>query len=162
MTDTAAPQSTESVWDYPRPPAVEPSDQRVRVIVDDMTIADTMRALRVLETSHPPAWYIPSQDVRMELLFASDRTTTCEFKGDAVYFRIQAGGRPREDAAWTYPRPLPGYEAIGGYVAFYPGRVDEAWVGQERVMPQAGDFYGGWITSNVTGPFKGGPGTVGW
>ena len=153
---------TESVWDYPRPPRVEPSERRVRVIVDGTVIADSTRALRVLETSHPPGWYIPREDVRIDLLSPTSRQTTCEFKGQARYFSIGAGGHERRDAAWSYEQPLPGYEAIADHVAFYPGRVDEAWVDDDRVMPQAGDFYGGWITPDVTGPFKGGPGTRAW
>ena len=162
MSKTTPPQHSESVWDYPRPPRVEASDRRIRVIVDGMTLADTTRAMRVLETSHPPAWYLPREDVRMDLLKPTSRTTACEFKGAASYFSIDAGGRARQNAAWTYTRPLPGYEAIADYIAFYPGRVDEAWVDDERVTAQAGDFYGGWITSDVRGPFKGGPGTFGW
>jgi len=162
MTDATALRPIESVWDYPRPPRVEPSERRVRIVVDGTTIADTRRAVRVLETSHPPAWYVPPEDVRMDLLRPSTRYSACEFKGEASYFRISAGDRERVNAAWTYPRPLPGYEVIAGYIAFYSGRVDEAWIDNERVLPQAGDFYGGWITSDVTGPFKGGPGTRGW
>jgi uncharacterized protein (DUF427 family) len=161
MGESAA-RATESVWDYPRPPRVEPSQRHVRVIVDDVVIADSKRALRVLETSHPPGWYLPSEDVRMDLLRPTSRHTICEFKGQASYFDIAAGGRVRHDAAWSYPRPLPGYEALAGTIAFYPGRVDEAWVDDHRVEPQAGDFYGGWITPDVSGPFKGGPGTRGW
>ena len=159
---TTTPPTSESVWDYPRPPRVEPSKRRVRVIVDGSVVAESTRAVRVLETSHPPGWYIPREDVRMDLLRPTTRQTTCEFKGQATYFHVSAGGRDRREAAWTYERPLPGYEAITGHIAFYPGRVDEAWVDDERVLPQAGDFYGGWITSDVTGPFKGGPGTRGW
>jgi uncharacterized protein (DUF427 family) len=162
MNDSSTALATESVWDYPRPPRVEPSDRRVRVVVDGVTVADSTRAVRVLETSHPPGWYLPPEDVRMDLLQATSRRTACEFKGDASYYRISAGPRDSDDAAWTYPAPLPGYESIAGYVAFYPGRVDEAWVDDERVLPQASDFYGGWITSEVVGPFKGGPGTRGW
>ena len=154
--------AAESVWDYPRPPRVESSARRVRVIVDGTVVADSRQALRVLETSHPPAWYIPREDVRMDLLRPTSRQTTCEFKGQAGYFSIGAGGHERRDAAWSYERPLPGYEAIAHHVAFYPGRIDEAWVDDDRVMPQAGDFYGGWITPDVRGPFKGGPGTRGW
>ena len=161
-SDRPTGRATESVWDYPRPPRVEPSGRHVRVIVDGIVVADTRRALRVLETSHPPGWYIPSEDVRMDLLRPTERRTVCEFKGGASYYTISAGRRDRVDAAWTYLRPLPGFEAIAGAIAFYPGRVDEAWVDDERVVPQAGDFYGGWITSDVTGPFKGGPGTRGW
>lgn len=165
MTDPVASQSsrtTESVWDYPRPPRVESSGRRVRVVVEGTIVADSTRALRVLETSHPPGWYIPRDDVRMDLLRPTSRQTACEFKGQASYFHLGAGGRERREAAWTYEHPLPGFEAIAGHIAFYPGRVDEAWVDGERVMPQAGDFYGGWITSDVSGPFKGGPGTRGW
>jgi uncharacterized protein (DUF427 family) len=162
VTSTSTPRLVESVWDYPRPPIVEPSDRRVRIIMAGTTVADTRRALRVLETSHPPGWYLPPQDVRMDLLQTTARQTACEFKGEAAYYRVSVGGVGRNDAAWTYPRPLPGYESIAGYIAFYPGRVDEVWVDDERVMPQAGDFYGGWITSDVTGPFKGGPDARGW
>lgn len=162
MTETSAARATESVWDYPRPPSVEASNRRVRIVVDGSVIADTRRAVRVLETSHPPGWYIPPEDVRMDLLRPTSRQSACEFKGEASYYHVSAGGRDRREAAWTYTAPLPGYEAIAGYIAFYPGRVDEAWVDDERVMPQAGDFYGGWITSDVRGPFKGGPGTRGW
>lgn len=157
-----AGRPTESVWDYPRPPRVEPSERRVRVVVDGITIADSRRAVRVLETSHPPGWYIPAEDVRMDLLRPTNRTTHCEYKGQARYYTIDSGRGERVDAAWTYPQPLPGYESITDHVAFYPGRVDEAWVDEERVTPQEGDFYGGWITSDVTGPFKGAPGTWGW
>jgi uncharacterized protein (DUF427 family) len=162
--------SQESAWEYPRPPCVERVPERVRVVVDGVTIADTTRALRVLETSHPPAYYVPAEDVRRDLLVASPRTSVCEFKGRASYVDLRlpgepaASGRPREVAnvAWTYPAPAPGYEALRGHLAFYAGRVDEAWVGDERATAQQGDFYGGWITSRVVGPFKGGPGTRGW
>jgi uncharacterized protein (DUF427 family) len=162
MTEISTARALESVWDYPRPPSVETSERRVRIIVDGSVIADTSRAVRVLETSHPPGWYIPPEDVRLDLLRPTSRHSACEFKGQANYFHVSAGGRDRREAAWTYVAPLPGYEAIAGYVSFYPGRVDEAWVDDERVMPQAGDFYGGWIISDVRGPFKGGPGTLGW
>ncbi len=158
----ATTHPTESVWDYPRPPRVEASERRVRVIVEGIVIAESRRALRVLETSHPPAWYLPPEDVRMDLLRPASRRTVCEYKGQASYFDITVGGRDRTNAAWTYPQPLPAYAALAGYVSFYPGRVDEAWVDDHRVMPQPGDFYGGWITPDVSGPFKGGPGTRGW
>ena len=162
MSEVNELRPIESVWDYPRPPRLEPSDRRVRVVVEGTTIADTRRAVRVLETSHPPGWYIPPEDVRMDLLRPTTRNTACEYKGEASYFRISAGVRDRVDAAWTDARPRAGYAAIAGFIAFSPGKVDEAWVDDERVMPQAGDFYGGWITSDVTGPFKGGPGSHGW
>jgi uncharacterized protein (DUF427 family) len=149
----------ESVWDYPRPPRVEPSAARVVVELDGQVLADTRRSLRVLETSHPPVFYIPAADVRTDRLRPSARrSTVCEFKGTARYY--DAGDRSA--VAWSYASPSPGYEAIAGCYAFYPGRVDRATVDGEQVEAQPGDFYGGWITSTVTGPFKGGPGTTGW
>ena len=149
----------ESVWDYPRPPRVEPSAARVVVELDGQVLADTRRSLRVLETSHPPVFYIPAADVRTERLRPSARRpTVCEFKGTARYY--DAGDRSA--VAWSYASPSPGYEAIAGCYAFYPGRVDRATVDGEQVEAQPGDFYGGWITSAVTGPFKGGPQTTGW
>ena len=149
----------ESVWDYPRPPRVEPSPARVVVELDGEVLADTRRSLRVLETSHPPVYYIPAADVRIERLEPSARRSTwCEFKGAARYY--DAGDRSA--VAWSYASPSPGYEAIAGHFAFYPGRVDRATVDGEQVEAQPGDFYGGWITSAVTGPFKGGPRTTDW
>jgi uncharacterized protein (DUF427 family) len=149
----------ESVWDYPRPPRVEPSAARVVVELDGEVLADTRRSLRVLETSHPPVYYIPAADVRTERLRPSTRRfTVCEFKGVARYY--DAGDRTA--VAWSYASPSPGYEAIAGHYAFYPGRVGRATVDGEQVEAQPGDFYGGWVTSAVTGPFKGGPGTAGW
>jgi uncharacterized protein (DUF427 family) len=149
----------ESVWDYPRPPRVEPSAARVVVELDGEVLADTRRSLRVLETSHPPVYYIPAADIRTDRLRPSARRpTVCEFKGTARYY--DAGDRSA--VAWSYASPSPGYEAIAGCYAFYPGRVDRATVDGEQVEAQPGGFYGGWITSAVTGPFKGGPGTMGW
>jgi uncharacterized protein (DUF427 family) len=162
LTQQERTNRTESVWDYPRPPRVEPSERRVRVVVDGITIADSRRAVRVLETSHPPGWYLPPGDVRMDLLERTSRQTTCEFKGQASYYRLANDPSGRADIAWSYLDPQSHYASIKGYLAFYPGRVDEAWVDEERVTPQAGDFYGGWITSDVSGPFKGGRGTRGW
>ena len=152
----------ESVWDYPRPPRVEASTRRIRVVFNDVIVADTTRALRVLETSHPPVYYIPPEDVRTEYLRPTRRHTFCEFKGRASYFALEVNGRAVAEAAWYYAEPAPGFEAIRDHVAFYPGRVDACFVDEERVAAQAGDFYGGWITSDITGPFKGGPGTAGW
>ncbi|MCC6614450.1 MAG: DUF427 domain-containing protein [Anaerolineae bacterium] len=153
----------ESVWDYPRPPRVEPVTERIRIIFNGATIAETIRALRVLETSHPPAYYLPPEDIRMDLLVrVPDYQTYCEFKGAAAYWTLRVGERVSHDAAWSYPKPNSGYERLKDYLAFYAGRVDECYVGDERVQAQAGDFYGGWITSKIVGPFKGGPGTRGW
>jgi uncharacterized protein (DUF427 family) len=152
----------ESVWDYPRPPRVEPTSKRIQVVLNGVTIADTTRALRVLETSHPPVYYIPSADIKVEYLAATARHTFCEFKGEASYWTIRLNDKVAENAAWSYQAPAPGYEAIKNHLAFYPGRVDACFVDGERVTPQEGDFYGGWITSDIVGPFKGGPGTWGW
>jgi uncharacterized protein (DUF427 family) len=152
----------ESVWDYPRPPRVEASTRRVRVEFDDLVIADTTRAFRVLETSHPPVYYIPPEDVRLEYLRPGRRRTWCEFKGEAAYYDLVVGDKVVFDAAWYYPSPAPGYEDLRDHIAFYPARVDAAFVDDEQVQAQEGDFYGGWITSEIEGPFKGGPGTAGW
>ena len=152
----------ESVWDYPRPPRVETSTRRARVVHGGVTVADTTRALRVLETSHPPAYYIPPDDVRMEYLRPNRRRTFCEFKGQANYYDLVVGDRVVRGAAWSYADPAPGYEAIRDHVAFYAGRVDACYLDDELVAAQAGEFYGGWVTADIDGPFKGGPGTAGW
>ncbi len=152
----------ESVWDYPRPPRVEPVPERIRVLVEGITIADSTRAVRVLETGGPPVYYLPPSDVRRELLRPSRRVTICEWKGRAVYYTLELPGRVVPNIAWSYPDPSPGYEAIRDHLAFYAGLVDEAWVGDERATPQPGGYYGGWITSRILGPFKGEPGTSGW
>ncbi len=152
----------ESVWDYPRPPRVEPTSRRIRVVFNGVTIADTTRAQRVLETSHPPVYYLPPEDVRLEYFTPTPRRTFCEFKGQASYWTITVNGQTAADAAWSYRQPAPGYESLAGWIAVYPGRMDACYVDEERVTPQPGDFYGGWITSDIVGPFKGGPGTQGW
>lgn len=152
----------ESVWDYPRPPRVEPVPERIRVVVDGVTVADSTRALRVLETAGAPVYYVPREDARTDLLRRSPRTSSCEWKGGASYWTFGSGAGERPDVAWSYERPLPGFEAIAGYLAFYAGRVDEAWVGDERVTPQPGGFYGGWLTTRIVGPVKGEPGSSGW
>jgi uncharacterized protein (DUF427 family) len=152
----------ERVWDYPRPPAVVPCERRVRVEIDGEVVADTERALRVLETSHPPGIYIPPDDVVDGWLLPSrKRTTWCEFKGRAHYFYAATRSDERP-VAWTYRKPSPGYEALRDFVSFYPGRVDAAYLDDERVEAQESDFYGGWITSDLVGPFKGPAGTLGW
>ncbi|MEO8626250.1 MAG: DUF427 domain-containing protein [Candidatus Limnocylindrales bacterium] len=152
----------ESVWDYPRPPRVEPVPERIRVVVDGLTIADSTRALRVLETAGPPVYYLPPDDVRLDLLERSAHATQCEWKGAAAYYTLRLGGRRTANVAWCYPKPLPGFESIRDHLAFYAGLVDEAWVGDERATPQPGRFYGGWVTSRIVGPFKGEPGSFGW
>lgn len=152
----------ESVWDYPRPPRLEGCTRRIRVVFNGVTIAETHRAKRVLETSSPPTYYIPPDDVRMDLLTTTAQASFCEWKGSAGYATIAVGERTAENAAWFYARPTPPFASIAGYLAFYAGRVDACYVDDERVQPQPGDFYGGWVTSEIVGPFKGDPGTLGW
>lgn len=149
---------TESVWDYPRPPRVEPTTRRIRVELGGETIVDTRGAHRVLETSHPPAYYIGLDDVAPGVLEPSPgRTTVCEWKGTASYYDVVSGGQRAERAAWTYRDPLPGFELIRGAVAFYPALMDACWVDEERVEPQSGGFYGGWITAGILGVAAGPP-----
>jgi uncharacterized protein (DUF427 family) len=152
----------ESVWDYPRPPRVEPVGEPIRVVVDRQTVAATLRGFRVLETAGAPVYYFPPEDVRLDLLRPTLHRSLCEWKGTARYHTLRMGDREIANVAWSYPEPLPGFEAIRDHLAFYVSRVDEAWVGDERATPQPGGFYGGWITSRVVGPFKGEPGTFGW
>lgn len=126
-------------------------------------LADSEHALRVLETSHPPTIYVPMQDLRIESLAASDaRSTWCEFKGESQYWDAVAGNRRVRRVGWSYTNPSPGYTTLRGHIAFFPGRVDGAWLGDEQVQAQQSDFYGGWITGDLVGPFKGPAGTLGW
>ena len=152
----------ESVWGYPRPPRLEKVQEKIRVVFAGETITDRNHALRVLETSHPPVYYLPLQDVRSEFLVEAPGQSFCEFKGVAKYWSLNVNGIRSERAAWSYPNPTPEFVGIRDYVAFYASRVNECWVGDERVRPQSGDFYGGWITSRIVGPFKGGEGTLNW
>jgi len=161
-TRVAPGPGQESVWDYPRPPRVEAVPERLRVVVDGELLADTTGGFRVLETAGPPVYYFPAVDVRLDRLVPSPHHSVCEWKGVADYLTYAVGDRRIENVAWRYGDPLPGYEAIAGAIAFYGGRVDEAWVGDERAMPQPGRFFGGWITSRVVGPFKGAPGSGDW
>ncbi len=156
--------AVESVWAYPRPPRLERTTLRLRVVDDGVLIAETVRGWRVLETSHPPVYYIPPVDVRMDLLWPSARGTSfCEFKGIASYWNLRVPDQPMAPAVgWSYASPTTGFAPLAGAIAFYASKVDECWVDEERVVPQAGDFYGGWITSWVRGPFKGAAGTMGW
>jgi uncharacterized protein (DUF427 family) len=164
MTITRIPPGPgqESVWDYPRPPRVERSGQRVVVRLGGTVVADTREALRVLETSHPPAYYLPRSAFAPGALSAAPGSSMCEYKGRAAYLNVQGGTVVAPRAAWTYPSPLPGYEALVDHIALYPAAMDSCEVDGERVVPQEGGFYGGWITSGVVGPFKGAPGTLGW
>ncbi len=152
----------ESVWDYPRPPRVEPVSDLIRVVFNGVEIARTQSAYRVLETSHPPTYYIPQADIAMQYLKQTTRRSFCEFKGAASYWSVEVNGRRSDDAAWMYAHPSSGYEVIQNHLAFYASRVDACFVGDEQVQAQEGDFYGGWITSKIVGPFKGAAGTWGW
>ncbi|KAL0030675.1 hypothetical protein WJX77_001866 [Trebouxia sp. C0004] len=148
----------ESVWDYPRPPALQPVPERITVELGGKVIADTTGAYRVLETSHPPTYYIPPKDVDMQQLKPSSGSSYCEWKGSASYY--DAPGKPK--IAWYYAQPSSSFKPIAKYICFYPSKIDKATVGGEVVKAQPGDFYGGWITSKLVGPFKGSPGTLGW
>ena len=152
----------ESVWDYPRPPKLEDSEKQIKVVFNGLTIAETKSAKRVLETSHPPAYYIPPEDVQMNFLVPSTLTTVCEWKGKASYYTIELQGRRAENSAWYYPDPNERYAELKNYIAFYSQLMDACYVDGEMVKSQPGSFYGGWITSEIVGPFKGGPGTKGW
>jgi uncharacterized protein (DUF427 family) len=152
----------ESVWDYPRPPRVEPVKSRIRVEFQGIVIADSKKTYRVLETASPPAYYIPQGDIQMKYLEASNRSTLCEWKGKARYWTVRVGKKYSENAAWSYPEPWVGFELITDYIAFNASKMDACYVDNERVLPQPGNYYGGWITWEIVGPFKGEPGTEGW
>lgn len=152
----------ESVWDYPRPPRLEDSSKLIEIIFNGVTIAETRTAKRVLETSHPPVYYIPPEDIKMEHLVPIPRSSFCEWKGRAGYYNVSAGVGEASSAAWFYPNPTPAFASIKDYVAFYPSLMEVCYLDGEKVQAQEGDFYGGWITRNIVGPFKGGMGTWGW
>ncbi|WP_199256271.1 DUF427 domain-containing protein [Mycolicibacterium mengxianglii] len=152
----------ESVWDYPRPPRVEPVHQTITVELGGETVAMAPQSWRVLETSHPPTYYLPRSAFAAGVLRPTPGSSWCEWKGQASYFDIVTAARTAPRAAWTYPRPAPGFEAITDAVAVMAAAVDRCTVGGETVTPQPGGFYGGWITSTVVGPFKGIPGSMGW
>ncbi|MDZ8162542.1 DUF427 domain-containing protein [Microbacterium aquimaris] len=152
----------ESVWDYPRPPRVEPVDARATIALGGEVVVDTADVVRVLETSHPPTYYLPIDAFTDGALVRGDGASMCEFKGRARYFDVHGGGQVRPRAAWTYPSPMPGFEALAGRVAVYAEGMDRCEIGGVLVQPQHGTFYGGWITPDVVGPFKGAAGSVGW
>ena len=152
----------ESVWDYPRPPRLEDTSKQIKVVFNGVVIAETTRAKRILETSHPPGYYIPPEDVKMEYLQPSARSSWCEWKGQAAYYTVSVGDRHAPAAAWYYPHPTSSFAPIKDYVAFYPHLMDACYVDGEKVQAQTGGFYGGWITSDIVGPFKGEPGSQGW
>ncbi len=152
----------ESVWDYPRPPRVECAPQRVRVEFGRIVLAESTRALRVVETASPPVYYFPPADVQVAHLEPVEGSTLCEWKGFAQYWSVCVKGLIAERAAWSYPDPDPEYSAIEGHFAFFPGKMDACYVGDERVMAQEGGYYGGWVTSSIVGPFKGEAGSDQW
>lgn len=152
----------ESVWDYPRPPRLEAVPRRIEVVFEGQTIADTTAGYRVLETSHPPVYYLPPADIAIACLRSAEGSSVCEWKGAAHYYDVVHGSRIAQRAAWAYAAPSSAFSIIAGYVAFYAGAMDACLVDGERVTPQPGGFYGGWITSDLVGPFKGAPGSWGW
>ncbi len=153
----------QSVWDFPRPPALEASSRRLRIVHRGITLADTVKALRTLETSHPPTWYLPPADIDMTLLrTASRQGSVCEWKGLATYWDVAIGGTLLPGVGWSYAQPTPRFAALRDHIAFYAAPFDGCFVDDERVQPQPGGFYGGWITSDIAGPFKGVPGSQFW
>lgn len=152
----------ESVWDYPRPPRLEPFEGEITVELGGELIASTRQGWRVLETSHPPTYYLPRSAFRDGVLRSAPGSSWCEWKGRARYFDLVTADKVARRAAWNYPDPAPGFEAIRDAVAVMAADVDRCTVNGETVVPQEGGFYGGWITSAVVGPFKGGPGSAGW
>ena len=152
----------ESVWDYPRPPRVEAVDNPIRVEFVGIIIANSVRAYRVLETSSPPVYYLSPGDVRTDYLEPSGHSTLCEWKGVGWYWSVRVTDRFVKNAAWSYSQPWVGYEAIKDHIAFNAGKMDACYVGEHRVTPQPGKYYGGWITPDIVGPFKGERGTQKW
>ncbi len=153
----------ESVWDYPRPPRLERSPKQIKVIFNGVTIADSCNTYRVLETSHPPVYYLPPEDLKTEYLQpASSQRSFCEWKGFASYYNLKVKDKQVNNAGWYYHQPTDDFAPIKNYVAFYPSKMDACYLDGELVKAQEGDFYGGWITKDIVGPFKGGRGTWGW
>ena len=152
----------ESVWDYPRPPRLERCEKQIRIEVGGITIVDAPESYRVLETSHPPVYYVPRESVSVEMTKEASQGSFCEWKGHAHYYSLQTPQRLIRNAAWSYERPTERFAPIAGFLAFYPSKMDACYVDGEKVSAQEGDFYGGWITSDIVGPFKGGPSTLGW
>jgi len=152
----------ESVWAYPRPPVARLVDKHIVVRFGGIVVADTNRAIKVMETSHPPVYYIPPEDIRLDVCELSPHHTFCEYKGQASYYTMRTGGSEAHNAGWFYPEPSPGYEILRDHVAFYPALMEECTIDGETVTPQPGRFYGGWVTRDVVGPFKGEPGSYVW
>ena len=152
----------ESVWEYPRPPRLESITRSIQIYFNDVLVVDATSAWRVLETSHAPVYYLNPADIRMAYLRRGSGHSWCEWKGQAAYFDVVVAGRTAEQAAWTYEKPTRPFAPIANHIAFYAWAMDQCVVDGELVTPQPGRFYGGWITSDIVGPFKGEPGTQGW
>lgn len=152
----------ESVWDYPRPPRLEPVTKKITIIFNGVTIAATDQAYRVLETSHPPSYYLPPADIQMQYLQISPQSSFCEWKGRAIYYTLTVGDKQLINVAWAYPEPTDNFAAIKDHLAFYAHPMDACYVGEYLVTPQPGNFYGGWITPDIVGPFKGEANSWGW
>lgn len=152
----------ESVWDYPRPAIWQDTPKHIQIIFNDVVIAETRNAKRILETSHPPTYYLPGEDIKLEYLVRTPRTTWCEWKGQCCYYDVVVGEKRASQAVWQYFRPSPNFVAIQDNYSFYANFMDACYVDDERIDPQAGSYYGGWVTKDIVGPFKGGPGTMGW
>lgn len=152
----------ESVWDYPRPPSIVGDSRRIIVEYNREVVADSIKAVKVLETSHPPVFYIPGSDIDLAYLYPTTSTSWCEFKGRAAYWTVAVGEREAIDSVWGYPTPVETHAELAGRFAFYPSKMDRCTVDGIVVESQQGDFYGGWVTPEVVGPFKGAPGTRGW
>lgn len=161
-TPTPPQPGQESVWDYPRPACWEDTPKRIKVVFNDVVIAETQRAKRVLETSHPPSYYIPPEDIRFEYLHETSHRTFCEWKGLARYYTVSVHGKEAANAVWCFSEPTPDFMGIKDYCCFYVRCMDACYVDNELATPQPGQFYGGWVTKDIVGPFKGGPGTMGW
>jgi uncharacterized protein (DUF427 family) len=156
------PNMPRLVASFPRPPAIERVTDPIRILLAGQTIAATSTAWRILETHHPPSYYLPRAAFLEGALTPAAGTSFCEWKGVATYYTVSAGSRREPRAAWGYADPSPAYASLRDHVAVYAGRMDACFVGGEQVTPQPGGFYGGWITADFIGPFKGGPGTMGW
>lgn len=155
-------EGQESVWDYPRPPRIEDFGKKIKIIFGGEVIAETTHAKRVLETSHPPVYYIPPEDVKKEFLSSAENHSFCEWKGSASYCHLSIGEKTARYACWYYPEPVENFKELKNYMAFYAGKMDECTIDGEQVIPQPGKFYGGWITKNIVGPFKGQEGSENW
>ncbi len=152
----------QSVWSYPRPATAQACDHHIKIIHRGIVVAETRRGVRTLETSHPPSYYFPRQDIAFEFLRTSTRSSMCEWKGQAAYFDVQIGDETLRDVGWSYPSPTPVFEILRDHIAFYAAPFEGCYVDGEKVTPQPGTYYGGWVTSMVKGPFKGVPGSMFW